>query len=80
MKKKQSPSKKVEGKQLKSVCSSLQTDRSFNKAMSFSAAKQWDILQQISLTPEQRQQAAKELKERVFGKHAPDIRSSHPGR
>jgi hypothetical protein len=67
-------------KKKKSEPSSRKIDRSFNKAMSFSAAKQWDILQQISLTPEQRQRAAKELKERVFGKHAPDIRASHPGR
>jgi hypothetical protein len=80
MKIKKSPQKKAKKKQLKNVYASIKTDRSFNKAMSFSAAKQWDILQQISLTPEQRQRAARELKERVFGKHAPDIRASHPGR
>lgn len=55
-------------------------DRSFHKATSFAAARRWDILQQISLTPEERQRAAKELKQRVFGKHAPDVRASHPGR
>lgn len=80
MKIKKSPPIKVEKKQQKSGHSSCKINRLFNKATSFSAAKRWDILQQISLTPEQRQRAAKELKERVFGKHAPDVRASHPGR
>ena len=80
MKIKKSPPKKVEKKQQKSERSSRKINRLFNKATSFSAAKRWDILQQISLTPEQRQQAAKELKQRFFGKHALDVRASHPGR
>jgi hypothetical protein len=80
MKAKKNPSQSVKINQQKNMRFSRKTDRSFNKATSFSAAKQWDILQQISLTPEQRQRAAKELKQRVFGKHAPDIRASHPGR
>jgi len=60
----------------KNMRSSHKIDRSFNIATSFSAARDWVILQQISLTPEQRQRAAKELKQRVFGKHAPDVRAS----
>jgi hypothetical protein len=63
----------------KSLPSSREINRSFNIATSFSDAKRWDILQQISLTPEQRQRAAKELKQRVFGKHAPDVRALHAG-
>jgi hypothetical protein len=80
MKIKKSPPKKANKKQLKNTSSSIKTNRSVHKSTSFLAAKRWDILQQISLTPEQRQLAAKELKERVFGKHAPDVRASHPGR
>ena len=77
--KKKSP-KNVKKNQQKNGRFPRKIDRSFNKATNFSDAKRWDILQQISLTPEQRQRAAKELKQRVFGKHAPDIRASHPGR
>ncbi len=80
MKIKKIPPKNVKKKQSKNGRSSREINRSFNIATSFSAAKRWDILQQISLTPEQRQRAAKELKQRVFGKHAPDVRASHPGR
>jgi hypothetical protein len=80
MKAKKNPLIEVKTNQHKNGRFSRKTDRSFNKAMNFSEAERWDILQQISMTPEQRQRAAKELKQRVFGKHAPDIRASHPGR
>lgn len=80
MKKKQSPLKTAKKNQRKNMRSINKIDRSFNKTTSFSAAKNWDILQQISMTPEQRQRAAKELKQRVFGKYAPDVRASHPGK
>jgi len=41
---------------------------------SFEEAEQWDIEQNISMTPEERLEAAKELRERVFGKNQPDVR------
>lgn len=78
--KKQRPLKNAKKNQRKNMRSSHKINRSFNIATSFSAAKDWDIFQQISLTPDQRQRAAKELKRRVFGKHAPDVRASQPGR
>ncbi len=40
-------------------------------------AKEWDIEQQVSMTPDERLYAARLLKERVFGKNTPDIRESH---
>ena len=48
-----------------------------NKAKTFEEADRWDIQQHVSMTPSERQAAAKKLKERVFGKHAPDIRALH---
>jgi len=80
MKAKKNPPQSVKINPPKNVRFSRKTDRSFNKAFNFSTAERWDILQQISMTSEQRQRAAKELKQRVFGKHALDIRASHPGR
>ncbi|HUU05217.1 MAG TPA: hypothetical protein VMZ49_04970 [Patescibacteria group bacterium] len=80
MRAKKNPPQSVKTNPPKNVRFSRKTDRSFNKTMNFSEAEHWDILQQISMTSEQRQRAAKELKQRVFGKHALDIRASHPGR
>lgn len=37
-------------------------------------ADQWDILQQILMTPQQRQQIAKELKKRFYGTKVVDVR------
>ena len=41
---------------------------------SFKEAEEWDIEQQINMTPQERQRAAKELKERVYGKDVKDVR------
>ncbi len=41
---------------------------------SFEEADEWDIEQQINMTPQERQKAAKELKERVYGENAEDVR------
>lgn len=38
-------------------------------------AEEWDILQHISLTPEERLKIAAELRERVYGKK-PDVREA----
>jgi hypothetical protein len=63
----------------KSVLSPLKASRTVNKSVGFREAREWDIQQEISMTPEQRQRAAKELKQRVFGRNAPDVRASHSG-
>lgn len=46
----------------------------FNKAKNFKEAEEWDINQQLSMTPEERQDAAKELRERVYGRKTIDVR------
>ncbi len=52
-------------------------ERIVNIAHSFSEAEEWDILQNISMTPEERLLAARQLAERVYGKNCPDVRESH---
>lgn len=43
---------------------------------SYTEAECWDIEQQVSLSPEERQKAAKKLRIRVFGETAKDVRES----
>jgi len=49
-------------------------ERTVVKKMSFKEAEEADILQQISMTPEERQKIAKFLKIKVYGSDSPDIR------
>lgn len=42
---------------------------------SFKEAEEWDIEQQIKMSPRERQRAAKKLKERVYGKDVKDVRA-----
>ncbi|MCX6554903.1 MAG: hypothetical protein NTZ12_07820 [Candidatus Aminicenantes bacterium] len=65
------------GKKRRSV---LRLGRVVNKSMGFQQAREWEILQEITMTPEQRQRAAKALKERFYGKKALDVRASHLNR
>ena len=51
-------------------------ERIFNKAKNHKKAEQWDILQQIRMSPEERMAAAKELKKRYYGDNPTDVRSS----
>jgi hypothetical protein len=51
--------------------------RIVNIARSFSEAEKWDIYQQINMTARQRMAAARELKERVYGKNVKDVRECH---
>lgn len=51
-------------------------NRTFNKAANHKEAELWDILQQIKMTPRQRQRIAFELKKRFYGNKMPDIRDS----
>jgi len=39
-------------------------------------AEEWDIKQHLSMTPAERQEAARILKERVYGTDVPDIREA----
>jgi len=48
--------------------------RIVHKSRDFGEAELWDIKQQVSLSPEERQKAAKELKARVFGNQTKDVR------
>jgi hypothetical protein len=50
--------------------------RIVHKSHSYTEAECWDIKQQVSLSPEERQKAAKELRIRVFGKATKDVRES----
>ena len=51
-------------------------ERIFNKAKNNKKAAQWDILQQIRMSPEERMKVAKELKNRYYGNNPPDVRNS----
>ncbi|KPK18309.1 MAG: hypothetical protein AMK69_25000 [Nitrospira bacterium SG8_3] len=54
-------------------------ERVFQRSKDFKQAEEWDILQHVSMTPEQRQEAAEQLRDRVCGKEAPDVREAHRG-
>jgi hypothetical protein len=49
--------------------------RVFKKSAKFSDAEEWDILQHIKMSPEERQAAAWELRRRVYG-NRPDVREA----
>jgi hypothetical protein len=51
-------------------------ERIVNKAKNHKAAEKWDITQEVSMKPEERQQAAKELRKRFYGSKTPDVRES----
>lgn len=50
--------------------------RIVHKSKNFRDAHLWDIQQQIRMTHEERQNIAKVLKEKVYGKNSPDVRDS----
>ena len=50
--------------------------RVVNVAHSFDDAAEWDIEQQVSMTPEERMLAARELIEAVYGKETKDVRET----
>lgn len=45
-------------------------------ARSFEEARAWEIEQERQMTPQERQAAAKVLRDRVFGPNPPDVRES----
>ena len=58
----------------------LRRCRVVNVANSFQEAREWEIQQELAMTPAQRQRAAKELKDRFYGKNAPDVRQAEQNR
>jgi len=52
-------------------------ERVVNKARSFEQAAEWDIRQQVSMSPRQRMRIARELKERAYPNNAKDVRACH---
>ena len=52
-------------------------ERIVHVAHDFREAREWDVEQHVSMTPEQRQRAAKELRDRVYGTLCPDVREAH---
>lgn len=53
-------------------------ERIVHKSRDFADADQWDAQQQLSMTPQERMRAARELKFRIYPKDAPDVRQCHP--
>lgn len=53
------------------------TDVISHKSFDFEDAELWDIKQHISMTPEERQSVARQLRIRIYGSHPPDVRESH---
>jgi predicted Fe-S protein YdhL (DUF1289 family) len=49
-------------------------ERVCNKAKNYKEAEAWDIDQYLRMTPEERQDVAKNLRERVYGKKTVDVR------
>lgn len=50
--------------------------RIVKKSNNFKDAEEWDILQHIKMSPEERQKAALELRMRVYGENQPDVRET----
>lgn len=51
--------------------------RIVNKTKNHKDAEEWDILQQIQMTPEERQAVAAELKQKFYGTDVLDVREAH---
>ena len=52
-------------------------ERIVHISRSFEEADEWDIQQSLSMTPEERLIAARQLALRVYGENQPDIRAYH---
>ena len=55
-------------------------ERVVNKARSHEEAADWDIRQQVSMTPQERIRASRELRKRVYREPNPDVRECHKKR
>lgn len=52
-------------------------ERIVHKSTSHDEALRWDIEQHLEMSPEERMNAARILKERAFSPHAKDVREWH---
>jgi hypothetical protein len=52
-------------------------ERTVHKTRSFRAAADRDIEQQLRMTPRERWLAARQLKDRVYGRNVKDVRACH---
>ena len=59
------------------VCYNIAMERIVFKTRDFKEAEEHDIKQNISMTPAERQEAAKKIREKVYGKDNPDVREYH---
>jgi hypothetical protein len=50
--------------------------RIYHKAKNFKEAEEWDILQNLQMSSEERQEGAKILRERVYGQKPVDVKES----
>lgn len=60
-----------------STMDSKQRNMAYHVSWSYKEADEYDIKQQISMTPEERQEIALELKRRCYGDDVADIRDVH---
>lgn len=51
-------------------------NRTVHIAKNHKEAEEWDIQQQLNMTPHERQQAALQLKKKVYGDHIKDVRAA----
>jgi len=51
-------------------------EREIHISRTFKEAEEWDILQNVRMTHEERQAAAAELKKRAYGENCPDVREA----
>jgi hypothetical protein len=52
-------------------------ERVVNKARSFEEAAAWDIHQQVSMSPQERIRASRELRKKVYPGPVRDVRECH---
>lgn len=54
-------------------------ERIANKARGYDAARAWEIAQYAAMTPDERREVARKLRERVYGLDRPDVRDQVAG-
>lgn len=52
-------------------------ERVVHVARSFDEAEDWDVRQQVAMTPQQRMRAARALKDRAYPGRQKDVRECH---
>jgi Mn-dependent DtxR family transcriptional regulator len=59
---------------MRTVSKNRSMKRIIRKAKNHREAHNWDIAQQVGMSPEERQKIASELKRRFYGSKNPDVR------